>query len=212
MNNANHDSNDGTFEFTGPQNPNPFKNLNFTADPNADPLGMDISPVNPPGPLVDPCKGCIVVAEFRGKPGYSTGDVDQIDPTTCTGNIVNPGTCHFYDYIPYITDTNGPKYVRFIENCNDTGYVEICKMSCLTNPVFGYFSFTATNQGFNSGPLSIPVNACSGPIQIPNGTITIHETQQLGIEVANISAYDYDYQGNQIEPCCPSTCRFKLAT
>src|SRR6202044_2050601 len=103
-----------------------------------------------------------------------------------------------YDYIPYITDTNGPKYVRFIENCNDTGYVEICKMSCLTNPVFGYFSFTATNQGFNSGPLSIPVNACSGPIQIPNGTITIHETQQLGIEVANISAYAYDYQGNQI--------------
>ena len=71
-------------------------------------------------------------------------------------------------------------------------------MSCLTNPVTGYFTFTATNSDFNSGPLLIPVNACSGPIQIPNGTVTIHETQQLGKEVTNITAYDYDYLGDQI--------------
>jgi hypothetical protein len=71
-------------------------------------------------------------------------------------------------------------------------------MSCLTNPVHGYFDFTATNSGVSIGPLSIPVGACSGPIPIPNGTVTIHEAQQLGIEVTNITAYNYDYHGNQI--------------
>jgi hypothetical protein len=205
LNNAAASGNDGIFEFTGPKNPNgTFKVLNFTADPNAAPLGMDVSPKNPPGPPFDPCTGCIVVAEFDGKPGNSHGDVDQIDPKSCTGNLTTPGTCQFYStqhgIPPFITypNTNGPKYVRFTENCNDRGYVEICKMSCLTNPVSGYFTFEATNSGFDSGPLSIPVNACSGPIQIPNGTVTIHEAQQLGILVSNITAYDYDYQGNQI--------------
>ena len=195
-------SNDGIFEFTGPQNPNPFKVLNFTADTNALPLGMDVSPVNPPGLPVDPCYGCIVVAEFYGK-GLSSGygDVDQIVPHSCTETIATPGTCHFYASTPFIpgnANTGRPKYVRFTENCNDTGYVEICKMSCLTNPVTGYFTFTATNSDFSSGPLSIPVNACSGPVQIPNGTVTIHEAQQLGDEVANITAFNYDYQGYRI--------------
>ena len=101
---------------------------------------------------------------------------------------------------PYISLGGGaePKYVHFSENCSDTGYVEICKMSCLTDPVTGYFNFTATNSGVSVGPLPIPVGACSGPISIPNGTVTIHETQQLGIEVTNITAYNYDYLGAQI--------------
>ena len=155
---------------------------------------MDMSPVNPPGQPVDPCKGCIVVAE------YAVNDVGQIDPTTCTGTVANPGTCH--EPTPFITNSNGPKYVRFTENCNDTGYVEICKMSCLTNPGTGNFTFTATNQGNNIGPIAVPVNACSGAIQIPNGTVTVNEQFSLyggtGTEVTGITAYNYDYLGNQI--------------
>ncbi len=193
-------SNDGIFEFTGPQNSNPFKILNFTADAFAAPLGMDVSPVNPVYPY-DPCKGCIVVAEFKGKnPSlYPYGDIDQIDPKSCTGTIAIPGTCNFYAPTPFIVIPNfgGPKYVRFTENCNDTGYFEICKMSCLTNPVTGNFTFTATNSGVTNGPITVPVNACSGPIQMPNGTITLKESQQLGTDVTGISAYDYDYLGNQ---------------
>jgi hypothetical protein len=197
-NTASAGASDGIYEFTGPLNPNPHRLLNVTADPNAFPLGMDISPVNPPGPAVDPCNGCIVVAELRGKNNNGIGSVSQVDPATCTGTISNPGTCSFKLPNPYISLGSGaePKYVHFSENCCDTGYVEICKMSCLTDPVTGYFTFTATNSGFSSGPLSIPVNACSGPVQIPNGTVTIHETQQLGTQVTGISAYDYDYLGN----------------
>ena len=163
--NLNDHSLDAVFEFTGPQNSNPGQFLNFTADSvvgGAAPFGLEVSPVNPPGPPIDSCEGCILVANLRAN------TVTQIDPSSCTG-----GTCTMQ---PFITSaklgSGGPKYVHFTENCCDTGYVEICKMSCLTNPVTGYFTFTATNSGVSSGPLSIPVNACSGPIQIPNGTVT----------------------------------------
>ena len=160
---------------------------------------MDISPVNPPAPPFDPCEGCIVIAEYDGKPGYANGDVDQIDPSTCTGTIAKSSNCRFYAPAPFIVTTTGhPKYVRFTENCNDTGYLEICKMSCSTNPVTGNFSFTAMNQGNSIGPIT--VNACSGPIQIPNGTVTINEqfTYGGGTEVTDITTYNYDYKGYQL--------------
>ncbi len=192
--------NDGIYEFTGPLNALPGRLLNITADPNAFPLGMDISPMNPPAPPIDACKGCIVVAELKGKNGNSIGSISQVDPSTCTGTVTSPGTCSFAAPDPYIAVENGaePKYVHFSENCSDTGYLEICKMSCLSNPVTGLFTFTATNDGFSAPPQTIPVGACSGPIQVPNGTVSITETQQLGIEVTGITAYDYDYQGYQI--------------
>ena len=188
----------GIYKFAGPNSttPNPGTQLNFMPDPNAFPLGLDVSPVNPPGPFIDACKGCIVVAELNGAAGI--GSISQIDPVLdCP---VGGGTCSFRPVNhPYFTTGGHPKYVHFSEDCCDSGYVEICKMSCLTNPVHGYFDFTATNSGVSIGPLSIPVGACSGPIPIPNGTVTIHEAQQLGIEVTNITAYDYDYLGNQIK-------------
>ncbi len=216
-------TNDGIFEFTGPTNPKgAFLVLNFTPDkanPNngAYPLGMDVSPKNPSAPPFDLCGGCIVVAEFSGKgASYPNGDVDQIDPILdCSGTIAAPGTCHFHDTsTPFIPAPSGrPKYLRFTDNCNDRGYVEICKMSCLTNPVTGNFTFDATHQGFDSGPLTIPVNSCSGAIQIPNGTATIYEQLgQNGTEVSNITAYDYDYQGDQISALLSANLPFQQAT
>ena len=189
----------GIYKFAGPNSttPNPGTQLNFMPDPNAFPLGLDVSPINPPTPPVDACKGCIVVAELNGVGGSFVGTVSQINPTTdCPAN----GQCTWLEpqNHPYFTTGGAPKYVHFSEDCCDTGYVEICKMSCLTDPVTGYFAFTAMNSGVSVGPLSIPVGACSGPIPIPNGTVTIHEAQQLGIEVTNITAYNYDYLGNQI--------------
>jgi len=177
----------GIYQFAGPNStsPNPATLLNSTADLNAFPLGLDISPINPTGPVIDACKGCVVIAELN------TGTISQIDPSSCT-----LGHCTLQH--PYFTPGGKPKYVHFTENCCDTGYFEICKMSCLTNPVTGNFTFTATNSGVSSGPITVPVNACSGPIQMPNGTITIQETLQLGTLVSGILAYDYDYLGNQI--------------
>jgi len=88
-----------------------------------------------------------------------------------------------------------PKYVRFTENCCDLGYLEICKTSCPLSPVTGNFTFTASNSGFNSGPLSVPVNACTGAIQLPSGTVSINEWLQLGVHVTAISANGYNKDG-----------------
>lgn len=193
-------TNDGIWEFTGPLNALPGRLLNKTADSNAFPLGLDISPSNPPPPPNDSCKGCIVVAELNGKNNNSRGSVSQIDPRTCTGTITTPGTCSFANPNPYIDLGLGaePKYVHFSENCSDTGYVEVCKLSCLYNPVSGFFNFTLSNAGTTVGPFSVPVNACSAPIQIPNGTVNVKEAQRLGTVLTGVIAYDYDYFGNQI--------------
>ena len=75
------------------------------------------------------------------------------------------------------------------------GDLEICKTSCPLLPVHGLFTFTAAIGGFNSGPLSIPVNACTGAIQGPSGTVTINEGLQLGIDVTAISAFGYNSNG-----------------
>jgi hypothetical protein len=76
-----------------------------------------------------------------------------------------------------------------------TGYLEICKTSCLLHPVTGQFTFTATNDTYTSGPISIPVNACSGPIETPAGTVTVNELVRLGIDVTAISAFGYNQYG-----------------
>lgn len=186
---------DGIYEYAGPASTNPARGtlLNSVADAGAFPLGLDVSPLNPAGPPVDPCTGCIVVAEFNKH------QVSQINPTLCTG-----GTCTLRPYIMTSTlkgndtSTPKPKYVHFLEDCCDTGYVEICKLTCVYNQVSGFFNFTASNAGDVIGPLSVPVNACSGPIQIPNGTVNIKEAQQLGVVLDGVAAYDYDYFGNQI--------------
>jgi len=188
----------GIFEFTGPLNSLPARFLNFTADPNSFPLGIDISPLNPPQPPVDSCKGCIVFTELAGRNDNGNGSVSQIDPTTCTGTINSPGSCTLQS-TPLITFSHGtePKYVHFEENCRDTGYLEICKLSCLFDPVTGFFNFTASISGDVIGPLSVPVNACSGPIQIPNGAVNVQESQKVGVVLEEVMAYDYDYFGDQ---------------
>ncbi len=186
---------DGVSEFAGPSslNPVPGTLLNSVTAANTFPLGLDVSPINPAGPPVDVCKGCIVVAEFNGH------KVQQINPTSCTGGP--PGTCTLQNYISTATlggTTPKPKYVHFLEDCCDTGYVEVCKLSCVYNQVTGNFSFTATNSGDVVGPFQVPVNACSGPMQIPNGVVNIKEAARSGVVLQSVVAYDYDYFGNQI--------------
>jgi hypothetical protein len=51
---------------------------------------------------------------------------------------------------------------------------------------------------FSTGPMVVPVNACSSPIQVPSGIATIDETPQVGVAVENVTAYSYDQYGNYI--------------
>ncbi len=79
----------------------------------------------------------------------------------------------------------------------EPGYLEICKASDPAHPVTGLFTFTATNFGFNSGPIFVPVGQCSGSIQVPSGGVTVTETPKLGVAVSNVTAIAYDELGFQ---------------
>jgi hypothetical protein len=79
------------------------------------------------------------------------------------------------------------------------GFIEVCKESSITDPVTGNFTFTATNGSFTTGPLVVPVGACTGPIPIPAGMVTITEGPTSGLGVSDISASGYNPTTGQNE-------------
>jgi hypothetical protein len=68
------------------------------------------------------------------------------------------------------------------------GFIEVCKESSITDPVTGNFTFTATIGTFTTGPIVVPVGACTGSIPVPAGTVTITESATSGLGVSDISA------------------------
>jgi hypothetical protein len=76
-----------------------------------------------------------------------------------------------------------------------TGFLEICKQGHAK----GNFSFTV-NPG-NLGPFVVPAGACSPPIEVVAGTVTITETPAVGYTLVNCATFP---SGRQIS-CNPST-------
>jgi len=68
-----------------------------------------------------------------------------------------------------------------------TGYLEVCKTSDVANPVSGSFNFTITS-GATTLIRSVPVGACSGPLQLPSGQATITEAAVTSVGVNSITA------------------------
>ena len=99
-----------------------------------------------------------------------------------------------YALTTFITDAGSePKYIRFTENCCDIGYVEICKDQCgINKKLTGNFTFNVVDGDFNSGPISVPVDACSGAIRVPSGTVTVNEAPTLGVGVTGIDAVGFN--------------------
>ena len=81
----------------------------------------------------------------------------------------------------------------------NTGYIEVCKQSNPAAPVTGTFSFTVTASSTFSTTLQVPVGECSGPIQVPSGTVTVTETPQAGVAVSDVSAYSFSASGSYID-------------
>ncbi len=56
-----------------------------------------------------------------------------------------------------------------------TGYVEICKQAQSGSGLFGNYSFTLSGEDDYTGTATVPVGACSQPVQVPAGTLTTAE-------------------------------------
>ena len=68
-----------------------------------------------------------------------------------------------------------------------TGYLEICKTSDPEGPVTGTFTFMVAGQTF-----TVPAGACTAPIQLPAGQVTITEQSRAGIVLTEISTIPSD--------------------
>src|SRR5208283_5304124 len=137
----------------------------------------------------------------------NAGTVSMINPSSCAPTVAQvlggstPGTC---TRTTFITDHYGAgtKYVVYNQSCptiaND-GYIEVCKQSNPSLPVTGTFDFTISAPQYSSGPIPVPVGDCSGPIQVPGGTVTVTETPQSPITVTGVSAYSYNASGGLVD-------------
>ncbi|MFZ0226215.1 MAG: hypothetical protein WAL41_04545, partial [Mycobacterium sp.] len=188
----------GTFEFAqSGSTPPEFVPVSFTPSGTTGdfPIGIAIAP---PG---DANAGNVLTAN------YNAGTVSMINPSSCTPTVAQvlggstPGTCTRTTFITDYLGT-GTKYVQYNQSCpsvaND-GYIEICKQSNPTLPVTGTFDFTITAPQYSSGPIPVPVGECSGPIQVPSGTVTVAETPQNPIQVTGVSAYSYNAGGGLVD-------------
>jgi hypothetical protein len=121
----------------------------------------------------------------------------RIDPDGCTFWY----TTEYYMLTASFDWSTQIASARFA-NCQNPaydGYLEICKQTDPDYPVTGPFSFMVTQPPFfSTGPIVVPVGACSPPTQVPSGILTINEAPQVGVAVENVTAYSYDQYGNYI--------------
>ena len=66
-----------------------------------------------------------------------------------------------------------------------TGYLEVCKDAAPGTSFPAGTSFTFTISGV-PGTRTVPVGACSGPIQVPAGSVTITEAAKVGASLVDI--------------------------
>ena len=77
-----------------------------------------------------------------------------------------------------VSYTNEPVY----------GYIEVCKNNASDSGLTGSFSFTITGNNAFTDTVSVPIGACSFPIQVPAGSVTVTEAAPnsvSGITVQN---------------------------
>ncbi len=110
---------------------------------------------------------------------------------------IDPDGCTFWYTTEYYMLTQRFDWSTQIANikfagCHNPaadGYIELCKQTDPDFPVGGTFNFNLTAPFFSTGPIGVPVGACSPPIEVPSGVVTITEAPQIGVGVENVTAY-----------------------
>lgn len=73
--------------------------------------------------------------------------------------------------------TNNPVY----------GYVEVCKNNASDAGLIGSWSFGISGNNSFSSTVNVPIGQCSGPVQVPAGSVTITETPGTPTSISNIT-------------------------
>lgn len=86
-----------------------------------------------------------------------------------------------------VLNVNGEVSEVHFTNALDPGYVEVCKAATTGSGLTGTFSFNITGADSFSTSTTVPVGACSDPIEVPAGTVTTTEAG-TNLYVTSISA------------------------
>ena len=71
--------------------------------------------------------------------------------------------------------------------------IEVCKWSSSEYPVTGNFTFTSPAfTAFPNNSITVPVGACSGPVPVTPGPVTITETATSGVVLSAVAASGYN--------------------
>jgi hypothetical protein len=90
---------------------------------------------------------------------------------------------------------SGVTEVTYTDNA-PFGFLEICKQPYESPGPTGNATFTVTPG--NTGPIVVPVGACSPALQVPVGNLTIQENPQPG---ATLQACSATPPSQQVSPC-----------
>jgi hypothetical protein len=81
----------------------------------------------------------------------------------------------------------GVTEVTYTDHSLKGGYLEICKQTIAgPAPLVGNFTFTVPGV---SGPIVVPAGACSPPLEVPAGSVTITETTTPGTQLVSCSVF-----------------------
>jgi uncharacterized repeat protein (TIGR01451 family) len=157
-----------------------------------------------PGSYVSTCAGNGV---------FSSGT--QPNMFTFSSGVLNSSTCTVMVQVEAISCgsfLNSQSNITNVTNLDASGvsatlqvpcdaFVEVCKASSSTNPVTGNFTFTS--PAFTSAPgnsVTAPVGACSGPIPVAHGSVTITEVPASGSALSGVvaSGYTASVLGNRL--------------
>lgn len=86
-------------------------------------------------------------------------------------------------------DVSQQTLVTFTNASVPNGWIEICKWSTQTAPVTGNFQFRVSGI---ADPVSVPVNACSFPIEVQAGSVTVEELASPGSELVSVTTNPAD--------------------
>ncbi len=175
------DSVTGTFTFTA-------TNGSFTSAPIEVPVGLCSGPVAVPSGAVKVTEAAVTGVGVNAITAYG------FNPTT----LLEENRLASLDLANRVATVNVPAgggiaaetVVGFTNFRVPTGVIEVCKDAAPGTTLTGSFSFDVS--GAPNNPYEVPAGACSGPIVVQAGAVTITETPRSGFQLVDVSANPAD--------------------